>query len=133
MQNHVTLATAQRLKDAGFPQPEFAFGQFWYSLGYQINIYVRAARPNIKNHIFIGETLTTQHHTANEVIFAPTATDILRELGSDYSICSFKISKVQWEVERRMMAGFNVLPFTWVHENPAEAAALAWLSKNEKK
>lgn len=122
MQNHVTPATAQRLKNAGFPQPKFAFGQFWYSQNEQVNIYVRAARPNIETHHFVGETLTTQHYKADQVIYAPTATDILRQLGEDVTL---SYGHGYW-----LCGIFCGEDFT--HENPAEAAALAWLSKHEK-
>lgn len=134
MQSTVTPTTARRLKDAGFPQPEFAFGQFWYSQNEQINIYVRPARPNIETHHFVGETLTTQHYKEDQVIFAPTATDILQELGYDFCIRfvakSDGFMQDEFCINQQDDDG-SVIDQDY-HENPHEAAALAWLSKHEK-
>lgn len=124
--------TAKRLKEAGFPQPEPKEGQFWYGLIQRQDepIYIFLDRGSF--HDRYGN-----YHKKEAFekfgTYAPTATDILRELGSDYSICCFGAYKIQWEIERHMPELFNILPFTWIHENPAEAAALAWLDKNKNK
>ena len=69
------------------------------------------------SHKFGAKVLSTE-----DDIFMPTATDILRELGEDVTL---SYGHGYW-----LCGIFCGEDFT--HENPAEAAALAWLSKHEK-
>lgn len=127
MQNHVTEKTAQRLKDAGFPQPPAIRGQSWYAktddsfIVYAVNDgrFSTINEDGVRIVCADGDT---------DLIFAPTATDILRELGRDWQLEYFD-AKECWEVAfffRDSSSG------RYTAENPAEAAALAWLSIHEK-
>ena len=106
----VSIETAVRLNAAGFKQPEFAFGQLWEV-------------PDSREWAFVGTAQFNllKQHFAKEIIFRPTAIDILRELphfpvieydGYAFIVTSGRIRKID--------------------DNPAEAAAIAWLEINEK-
>lgn len=104
----VTFETAKRLKDAGFPQPAPAFGQFWYDDRGVLFFVVESfdENPIPFNGIWViekaGEVIHVNRGVFSEsLIYAPSATDIW--------IC---VSPEQKE---------------FIHDNPAEAAALAWL------
>ncbi|MBK8225411.1 MAG: hypothetical protein IPK73_30725 [Candidatus Obscuribacter sp.] len=74
--SHVNFETAKRMKDAGFPQPEF---------GRETAFFVETdfGDPIAYNP---GDTVFGRFSgIANKAIFAPTATDILREL-PEYAI-----------------------------------------------
>ena len=110
--SHVTHATAARLKAAGFPQPAFATGQFWYNqYGEASFVGRRDVREKTGEETFFctsvrsgrTEEITPVHEGA---FFAPTAEDILRELSPD---------KIQGSVSL------------------SEALATAWLAFHEKK
>lgn len=119
--NHATSDTAKRLKEAGLSPVRAEFGQVWYD---------ESGEP------FLIAGLTPSGYSiakANEFgkkssldgcVFAPTATDILRqlpdvplEIGIDY----YTLSGESWQCDKS------------VHEtNPAEAAAMAWLQIHSK-
>ena len=77
MDNIVSFETAKRLKEAGFPQPEPQRGQVWYSkhraeyLVYNVDEF--GADYSCGSLSFVGRSLS-----ADDCVFAPTATDILR-------------------------------------------------------
>lgn len=149
MNNLVTFETAKRLKEAGFPQPDFQPMQFWYDDGIkgisQFRIYIvlhvgrfPAGQPAPLMHEICEEPHGQMYGThANfgeyqYIAFAPTATDILEQLPG-YEIGYFPTAKEMWS-----------LPGEWSisdlegkcpvceHTNPAEAAAAAWLELNKK-
>ena len=67
-------------------------------------------------------------------VFAPTAIDILRELGSSFSMFFREEDKV-FEPEREsvfIVTCDSLFVKPNIHENPAEAAALAWFEANGK-
>ena len=110
---HVTAQTATALRDAGFPQPETVeHAQSWYSC---------------RDELFIIDQKC--HHTgispglwfACRPAFAPTATDILRELGLGYGL---------YVSESGNTFVCRELSTIWTDENPAEACAKAWLAKH---
>ena len=121
MQNLVTAETALKLKNAGFPQPVPEFLQVWYSdePPYRERIVLSNNKEAMEVVCLAGERITYRY-LDQLYAFAPTATDILRELGSDYAL-SFLHGRF-W-CERRQ---FGIV---YDHENPAEAAASAWLAK----
>ena len=81
--NTVTFETAKALRDAGFPQPEPAEGQFWWFVRYPdgaakkevLCVYVKKEYcwPYI-------EPLDGGNTEGRGLLFAPTATDILSAL-----------------------------------------------------
>ena len=110
----MTFDTARRLKEAGFPQPQPAFGQIWYDKGGR----------HLSMHDIKEPDELARHFREKGFAFAPTATDILFALGSDVYLT------------RSYRGGFDVyLTFRNLedgcpdatHENAAEACAAAWL------
>lgn len=106
----VSTETAVMLEAAGFPQPEFAFGQLWEV-------------PCGREWAFVGtaQFRLLKQHFAKEIIFRPTAIDILRELthfpmieydGYAFIVTSGHIRKIE--------------------DNAGEAAAMVWLEIHEK-
>ena len=105
----VSIETAVRLNAAGFPQPEFAFGQLWETIDSRLNAFVGTP----------GFVLVKTY--AKKIVFRPTAIDILRELphfpiieydGGAFTVTSGRIHKID--------------------DNSAEAAAMVWLEIYEK-
>ena len=84
---HVTFDTAKRLKEAGFPQMEPEFGQVWYDTNEMPclifegdsmkNVWTACPGRDYGQRVHVG-TLKRNY------TFAPTATDILRELPESF-------------------------------------------------
>ena len=126
MKNAVSFETASRLKAAGFPQPETVQeGQFWYSC------IVRKTRERELRYInqFDRTGILPTEFFACYPYFAPTATDILAQLGDNYNLT---ICSQFFRVEQMKADEYFVINY-WQSDNPAEAAALAWLEIHEKK
>ena len=134
----VTFETAKRLKAAGFPQPEPAFGQFWYN---------RSGTPCIMSHRIDPESsliVKSLHGGAwyhmyemkrnGGFVFAPSATDILRELKNNSGpLFWWSLSPDEAIAWRCVGLGaIDTIAFDSRHENPAEACADAWLQLQEK-
>lgn len=129
-----TYQTAKRLKEAGFPQPEFQTGQLWYNQHKALSfIGKKEIAHNGQVFFFCTSVVTARTEQMIPIndgaFFAPTATDILREIES---------VTFYWHAMRGKFScsgGSNEKLVSWVnaaHENPAEAAASAWLAINEK-
>ena len=106
----VTFETAKKLHTAGFSQPEARYYQAWYD------------EYGILSIIITGE----DYQYFAGVVFAPTATDILQELGDGY----FLMLDGCFEIDQ-MSEQYGTSPAISRHENPAEAAALAYLKLKE--
>ena len=124
MENIVTFATAQRLKDAGFPQPKPESGQYWYHPHGQLywiqsveGEFCTVHAPNVSRQS--GWIVDTEGW-----IFAPTATDILREMPEH--------DLTFWHPQQTYYVEDTRNGIQWTNNNPAEAAALAYLKLNEK-
>lgn len=105
--NVVTFETAKRLKESGFPQPD-RFGQWqaFYKLsGDERRAFITEPRMEIET-------------------FAPSATDILKELGDDYCLHS---NDGKWSC-----SVYEIDSFQSKYDSPSEACAAAWLSIHEK-
>lgn len=127
MQNHVTPGTARRLRDAGFPQPEFATGQIWYNQFGSATFIGRKDCDNHGNTTFFCTSLLTgrteeMRPIKEDAIFDPTATDILKDLGLGYGL---------YVSESGNAFVCRDLSTIWTDENPAEACAKAWLDRNK--
>jgi len=124
--NIVSRETAQKLKDAGFPQPEPEEAQFWHKCNGDtvviLDTYINSEGRQIEI-IALYETTVYKRQDMEGFIFAPSASDILRELNDH---CLFK--------DTNTCGGFvcyklGKMPYGYhCHENPADAAASAWLS-----
>lgn len=130
--NHVTPQTAQLLKDAGFPQPEPALGQMWgfvrfpegTARHYKTGIICQYDYQRLVIWCGLGEF---EWLKPADQTFHPTATDILKEIGEDYTMVSKPTG---------FFVIYNAGPYhsyAAKNENPAEAAAKAWLLRNESK
>jgi len=112
MKDIVTFETSIRLKDAGFPQPSPKAGQFWYGKNREVGYIFYHERLALLS----GEIV--YFDAPEKCVFAPTSTDILRELGPLFDL-SCDCGEFWCRDEK-----------DW---NPAEAVAEAWLKLNEKK
>jgi len=112
----VSFETAKRLKKAGFPQPEIMeFGLAFWVKNYTDHILALTDYDNI------GIKMRENYS------FAPSATDILKELGGQADL---RFSRNGWTVSI-FQNQYHSDSFNSV-DNPAEACAAAWLAKNEK-
>lgn len=137
MKDICTFETAKALKDAGFPQPEPEAGQVWYA--------------RHETFIFLGRISSgawtvcsvdydeVQNIYPNDMVFAPTATDLLLDLPEDTHLYVADVDGERFFVpslfefvenetikyDDGLMAGWDISePDT----NPAEACAAAWLA-----
>ena len=120
MKDIVTLETALRLRDAGFPQPTPEFGQEWYNREYGLFVVGFIDAPYARATIIYNNrpsVFSKNIPNFSGCDFAPTATDILRELGPLFDL-SCDCGEFWCRDEK-----------DW---NPAEAAAEAWLKLNPK-
>lgn len=128
--NHITTPnTSKRLKAAGFPQPKYKRGQFWYDAdGIEFMVFG-----------FNGETISGTYLQRGGYFgggkvdkgdcFAPTAADILKELPDNTLLIIQQNATPENEII------FDCMTDMHVHSrnvNSAEAAAKAYLSIHEK-
>jgi len=127
--NYVTFETAKRLKAAGFPEPmpEVAFGQLWYY--YDGRPYLLITETGGSPYFFIGPTANSGRFGDDQMrgmYFAPTATDVFQKISGPYWM-----EYHEWDKSFRIYGNAEA-ELVSSHENPAEAAAHAWLSIHEK-
>jgi len=111
----VTFETAKRLKEARFPQPE---------------VFYAAQRSYIENGKNICYVADDGEGIRENEIFAPSATDILKELPGH----TLDYSEIEWLCRHwiRTEDHRSVVDYGFHNSNPAEACAAAWLSIHEK-
>lgn len=120
--SHVTHDTANRLEAAGFKQPEFGAGQHWYGDELIFVLSYGGSNPEFRAY---GDNFSWRDEDELKV-FAPTATDILKDLPGHTIHYKAKDSMgVVWSYEP------DDLMFS--HKSPAEAAALAYLAQKGNK
>lgn len=131
--NHITTPdTSKRLKAAGFPQPQYKRGQFWYDAdGIEFLVFG-----------FNGETISGTYLQRGGYFgggkvdkgdcFAPTAADILKELGFEFNLW-YSIQTEKYMLQKDVGHLMDAPEIVSSHENSAEAAAKAYLSIYEKK
>ena len=130
MKNVVSYETAVRLKNAGFPQPEPEAGQLWYMIGFDtprlaiVGLWGTVDKRPVYRYL---DANTWDFPDERESTFAPTATDILRELGGDNGLFSILGGFEVW----RVRVGYRE-EFIYRNDSPAESAAAAWLKTHEK-
>ena len=142
MKDIVSFETAKRLKEAGFPQPEFGRGQWWYRNRpdevpkFQNNpiALMVLGRANKRTVFWSGYGRVCESYWDKEgypFVFAPTATDIIR--GFD----QYHVSKWLTLGFEEANGNFEAYPasnprYIFLSSNPAEACAEAWLKLNKK-
>jgi hypothetical protein len=122
----VVFETAKRLKEAGFPQPEYIERGFGY---------------DETGSLFTIQECSFPPGGVGGMYYAPTATDILLEI--DGAILEFiRFSKQfpnepdAWFCQNVIVKSNGFFDFEDIGEhptNPAEAVAAAWLSVNANK
>jgi hypothetical protein len=104
---HVTFETAKRLKEAGLPQPKKTEkGQYWFANGELI--------------LFAGCEQVEVRMFEHDMVFAPTATDIMRHLPGWALYYHEGVWCCALVEDEFVIAEFR-------SDNPAEAAAEAFL------
>jgi len=138
MNDTVSFETAVRLKEAGFPQPEPHYRQVWYTSD-GVDCFT-LGRKNPQGRFWADDKiLKPDFHTSPDVVFAPTTTDILQEIysffpasaGGAWYWVNLSPQGGLWAVTVKFGSGADVARY--VHENPAEAAALVyeWVKKQK--
>ncbi len=82
MKNITTFETARALKEVGFPQPEPEAGQVWYDKDGER--FVCLSSTGYMVAVDGGDVF--QAPDMSGLIYAATATDILRELDEEYTL-----------------------------------------------
>ncbi len=139
---HVTFQTAVRLKKAGFSQKfnDAGLERRYYVISQTptgkirkwgqvcVNIYphltsyqIGSVNTESGSMLHEHERLRDQKIISEFSFFAPTAPDILRELGLGYGL---------YVSESGNTFVCRELSTIWTDENPAEACAQAWLAKH---
>lgn len=117
MKNHVSPKTASDLKAADFPQPEPAPGQFWYTPDFGLFVVgprlIGDERLVRIFYLHTGKAYAKDEANFSECIYAPDVADILAEMPDT----PLRYSKKY----KAFVCG------AYEHENPAEAAALAYI------
>ena len=132
--NHVTFKTALALKAAGFTQPLPKLAQLWYFHSGD-NAIVLWPKPEYGGLNLVLSTMGGSIYAGdkfNEIaVFAPTAIDIMKELGRDFSL---SYMNGEWFVLKSTgdFLPISSEPSVWKHIMSAEAAAMAWLALNKK-
>ena len=122
MKNTVSSPTAQRLKAAGFPQPEPEAGQVWYE-GQKAYVLGKIEQRQLHGVYLDGECFEACDINAmRDDIFAPTATDILAALFP---------AEIQFQISAIISSGSSVQVLQMALD--PESAAAAWLEIHEKK
>lgn len=122
--NHTTFETSKRLKEAGFPQPEPDFGKIYYDKESEQKIVVIAFDGEYVDCVYQNLTWVSYYIKISDLIFAPTATDILREMPEH--------DLTFWHPQQTYYVEDTRNGIQWTNNNPADAAALAYLKLNEK-
>lgn len=114
MKNIVSFDTAKRLKEAGFPQPEYIDAGFCYDHNGELTYIRECSFPP---------------GGAYGLTFAPTATDILEQLSDNMGL-HYMVGLNDWRRSWQCIC-FSIFDHPekyWFADGPAEAAALAFLS-----
>lgn len=83
MKDIISHKTALALKEAGFPQPEFGPGQFWYDEDGGVFVVGLNVSNGLRSLVHISWIYRPESKDA--VTFAPSVTDLLRELPDRYN------------------------------------------------
>ncbi len=130
----VSVNTARKLELAGFPQPQPNEGQHWFHKKTERVCVVMHNVANYRFRISYFGSAANKGGSLNNVdfVYMPTATDILRELGEQYVLWFDGSPKIQkWLCAK---AGTSICSAgkPIMNNNPAEAAAAAWLQLKGK-
>ncbi len=115
----LSYETAVKLKEKGFPQPKQKIGQFWY-----FQRYPQGSARHWTAVVLTGNGIEpldggNLEGDLQDMVYAPTAADIIRETHSHYYLQN---DDDMWTAMPRYSGKAHS------HENPEEAASLAYLS-----
>lgn len=120
MQDFTTHETSLKLKEAGFPQPPHEFGQVWWLERANGEVY-----PDVLS-------LGYEFDPAQNPVFAPRVTDILKQIGPSYPTVTQESPAILF---RHFDSKFMVWCFggdRQFNENPAECAAMQYLQNKKQ-
>ena len=124
---HLSNPTAAALKAANFPQPAPAPGQFWYNLNGDLCCVIYSKQDWSFKIRYINSPNRGGWLEEGKFIYCPTAEDILRELGDEWTLGTDYEGWVCMDQTAYMPI------YRYIHESAAEACAMAWLDKNKNK
>lgn len=129
----VTFETAKALREAGFPQPRTKFSQIWYFLESKQHLLIINGGAN-PSYVIDGVRLIYRDHIKDmSIVYAPTATDILRGLPEGF-VLHKRMGVFHCLIIPKIPVGAESIygtPFG-SDTNPAEACAAAWLDLNKQ-
>lgn len=123
MKNITAFKTADDLKSAGFPQPAPAPGQFWHNS--DLGVFVVGPRMTADEglvkifYLHTSKAHAKEEASFSECVYAPDVADILFHL-REHDLTYWHPQEIYYVEDTRN-------GIQWVNENPAEAAALAYL------
>ncbi len=122
--------TAKQMAELGFPQPEPKFGQVWYTQIGNAVICSDSYRDIEYLHIeFCMPGAIIARDNTDDMVYAPTVPDIMRELYHVMTPIVFFENNV-WTVG--YPAGLGVIEPICNDKDPEEALAKAWIEKQRK-
>ena len=152
MTNTVTPETARLLAAAGFPQPQPAPGKWWgdseglvFVFGETVpmpginwidengDIHPVVGHTPVVHYVSDGRPIIDDYFDARDfrgLVYLPTVGDILQKLGYMWAIV-VEENKL-WHAAKTDFDPYKTRG-GFLHEHPAEAAALAYLDIHEKK
>lgn len=133
MTNHVTPQTATRLREQGFPQPVPAPGQVWYTANDTPFVIAHDYDGSNFLLVWLDDESGLGEVTKSALLsctYAPTAPDILRELGEEWVLST---ADRQWHCDNTYKQRLFAKSLVFSNNNPAEACAMAWEAKQSKK
>ncbi len=126
MNDRCTPATARRLKELGFEQPVPASGQVWY-LDDEAAIVLAVHSNGVSYCRGNCNYFERTDIFLSLFVYAPTAPDILRELGEDWTMI---VAGGGFQIYKHFQDPQYIFPIA-ANENPAEACAEAWEVKQK--
>lgn len=137
MTDYCTYETALRLKDAGFTQPENWEGHVFHapllSTDYSsavICVLDKVGKVGFNDALFVqGKTVIYESKEEARMVFSPTVTDMLMELGDDYELSYFKKSWYLTVRPRGWKQMFFSIPF--VADTAAEVCEKGWIARSK--
>jgi hypothetical protein len=136
MKNIVSFETAKKLEAARFERPTPGIGQFWYLFGEKEPTLIIPKQDHKKAGYYNCDFILNELDGVCEVddvsieirgIYAPTATDLLEAMGSDFVLWYDKSPKLQMWYCAETSDIIRDTKAPYGNENAAEAVAEAFL------
>ena len=140
MKNIVSLETAKKLEADGFEKPKIEVGQYWYVFNEKDPTLIIEKQDHKKARYYDAEFILDELDGVLEVtdtivetrgVYAPTATDLLQQLGGDFVLWFDKSPKLQMWFCAKCGNFAQEAGMPTGNENAAEAVAEAYLSQTK--